>query len=72
MKVKDLIKQLHQVNQEARVDIFAPYNLYDDSSLDYQTDNFRINDSHSSPDEENPYIEIYCLDELGSNHQEVA
>ena len=70
MKVKDLIKELQQLNQDARVDIYVPCYVGEDSSFDYETSNFEIHASHSSPDEYNPYIEIYCLNGLDNfyNH----
>ena len=64
MKVKELIKELQQLNQDARVDIYVPCYVGEDSSFDYETSEFEVNTSNSSPDEDNPYIEIYCLSGL--------
>ena len=64
MKVKELIKELQQLNQDARVDIYVPCYVGEDSSFDYETSNFEVHTGNSSSDEDNPYIEIYCLNGL--------
>ena len=65
MTVIELIKQLETVNPKARVDIFVPYELENDSSMDYETCEFEVHSSHSGAEEENPYVELYCLKTMG-------
>jgi hypothetical protein len=61
MKVKELIKQLQSVkNQDARVDIYVPYELENDTSNDYSTENFEVH----TINEHDGYVEFYCTDEL--------
>ena len=64
MTVKELIKQLNKINPNARVDILVPYELENDSSMDYETSDFEVHASHSEVGEENPYVELYCLKEM--------
>ena len=63
MKVKELIKELQSVkNQDARVDIYVPHFLEDDTCHDYQTDSFEVHRAN----EHDEYIELYCLDDLNT------
>jgi len=66
MSVEELIKQLETLNPEARVDILVPYELENDKSMDYETSKFEVHSSHSGVEEETPYVELYCLEAMGS------
>ena len=61
MKVKELIKQLQSVkNQDARVDIYVPHFLENDTFQDYETSKFEVHRAN----EDDEYIELYCLYDL--------
>ena len=61
MKVKELIEELQSVkNQDARVDIYVPHFLEDDTCHDYQTDDFEVHRAN----EHDEYIELYCKYDL--------
>lgn len=60
MKVKELIEKLKKVkNQDARVDIYVPYILENDTSSDYDCSKFEIHNSH-----DDSYIELYCEEDI--------
>ena len=68
MKVKELIEKLKEVkNQDARVDIYVPYILENDTLSDYNCSKFEINCSkfeiHNS-DTNDDYIELYCEEDI--------
>ena len=68
MKVKELIEKLKEVkNQDARVDIYVPYILENDTFSDYNCSKFEINCSkfeiHNS-DTNDDYIELYCEEDI--------
>ena len=71
MTVKELIKQLNKINPNARVDILVPYELENDSSMDYETSDFEVHASHSGVEEETPYVELYCLKEIGLEYAKI-
>jgi len=64
--VKKLIKELLDVpNQNARVDLMIPYELYNDCSNDFVSERFYVDTSHAlNSGCEKDYVEIYSLREL--------
>ena len=61
MKVKELIEKLKKVkNQDARVDIYVPYILENDTSSDYNCSRFEIHNSDTNDD----YVELYCGEDI--------
>jgi len=61
MKVKELIEKLKEVkNQDARVDIYVPYILENDTFSDYNCSKFEIHNSDTNDD----YIELYCEEDI--------
>ena len=74
MKVKDLIIVLQNIkNKNARVDLMIPFQLYNDCSDDYCTNEFFVDTSHvddPSYDGEE-YIEIYGEKDLQQHIKEI-
>tara|TARA_B100001093_G_scaffold437142_1_gene435915 strand:+ start:1591 stop:1833 length:243 start_codon:yes stop_codon:yes gene_type:complete len=72
MKVKELIKELQEVpNQNARVELYIPYTIGDDTSDDVVLKDFEVHSSHAlNEDEDNSeYVELYSLIDLhGHKH----
>jgi len=58
MKVKDLIYELKNRNQNAYVNIFVPYTWGEDSHKDIWSDNLRV------VEQDDKSIEIYSDDDL--------
>ena len=64
--VKKLIKELLDVpNQNARVDLMIPYELYNDTSNDFVSERFYVDTIHAKNlESEEDYVEIYSSREL--------
>ena len=60
MTVKELIKELELVkNKNSRVDIIIPYEWENDTSRDFESRKFSVDDSHGTFEDEPPYVELY-------------
>lgn len=67
MTVSELIKELQEVpNQNARVELYIPDEIENDSISDIVRKDFAVHSSHAmNEDEDNAeYVELYALEDL--------
>jgi hypothetical protein len=62
MKVKELIKQLENINPNAEVHLYIPYDIEEDHKRDFMTKEFEIIESFLDYDE--PFIELFSLKDI--------
>jgi len=68
MKVEQLIKQLENINPNADIRLYFPYDIWDDHPEDLTSDEFEIFTSGLDYDE--PFIELFSTVDMNGNRQE--
>lgn len=68
MKVEQLIKQLENINPNADIRLYFPYDIWDDHPEDLSSDEFEIFTSGLDYDE--PFIELFSTVDINGNRQE--
>ena len=68
MKVKQLIKELEDINPNAAIRLYFPYDIWEDHPEDLSSDEFEIFTSGLDYDE--PFIELFSTVDMNGNRQE--
>ena len=68
MKVKQLIKKLEDINPNADIRLYFPYDIWDDHPEDLVSKEFEIFTSGLDYDE--PFIELFSTVHMNGNRQE--
>jgi len=67
MKVKELIKQLEEINPNADIRLYFPYDIEEDHPEDLSSDEFTI---FSYLDYDEPFIELFSTVDMNGNRQQ--
>jgi hypothetical protein len=68
MKVKQLIKELEDINPNADIRLYFPYDIWEDHPEDLSSNEFEIHAEGLDYDE--PFIELFSTIDMNGNRQE--
>jgi hypothetical protein len=68
MKVEELIEKLKDINPNAAIRLYFPYDIWEDHPEDLSSDEFEIFTSGLDYDE--PFIELFSTVDMNGNRQE--